>query len=189
MRPRRRPRHTITPAQEFIAREFPTLGLYPHDCSPLKFARAIEALRHAEGCKIELREHLTFDDGVFGMVCKEVGTETYVILYDPHRNPLVVLRTLYHELMHIYRRHRLKEIRLPSDLSPHASLLPFGLSKGYIVTDDDDAEAEQLGAAATIYTLGDDEAWSAWPEEEESSFGQFFAGPFRRSLRRFLGRR
>ncbi len=47
----------------------------------------------------------------------------------------------------------------------------------------------QLGAAATIYTLGDDEAWPAWPEEEESSFGQFFAGPFRRSLRRFLGRR
>jgi hypothetical protein len=184
MRPRQSSKNTITPAQEFIAQEFPKLGLYPHACSPLKFARAIESLRRAEGCEIELREHLTFDDGVFGMVCKEVGTEKYVILYYPHRNPLVLLRTQYHELMHIYRRHRLKEIRVPVDLSSHAALLPFGLSKGYIVTDEDDADAEQLGAAATLYTLGDYEGGLNTLDEEESAFGQFFGGPFRR----FLGR-
>ncbi len=184
MRPRQRPNRIITPGQEFIHQEFPKLGLYPRDCSPLKFARSIESLRRDEECEIELREHFTFDDGVFGMVCKKIGTEKYAVLYYPHRNPLVVLRIQYHELMHIYRRHRLKEIRLPADLSPHASLLPFGLSKGYVVTDEDDADAEQLGAAATLYTLGDDEEGLNVPDEEESPFGQFFGGPFRRFLRR-----
>ena len=182
MRPRRRPTHMTTPGQEFIHQEFPKLGLYPRECSPPKFARSIESLRRDEGCEIEMREHFTFDDGVFGMVCKEIGTEKYAVLYYPHRNPLVVLRTQYHELMHIYRRHRLKEIRLPSDLSPHASLLPFGLSKGYVVTDEDDAEAEELSVAATLYTLGDDEGWMNTSDEEELPFGQFFGGPFRRFL-------
>jgi hypothetical protein len=182
MRHRRQPDRIILPGQEFINREFPKLGLYPQDCSPLKFARSIEALRRDEGCKIELREHFTFDDGVFGMVCKEIGTEKYAILYYPHRNPLVVLRTQYHELMHIYRRHRLKEIRLPSDLSPHASLQPFGLSKGHLVTDADDADAEHLAAAATLYTLGDDENRAGLTDEEESPFDQFYGGPFRRFL-------
>ncbi len=44
MRPRQRPNRIITPGQEFIHQEFPKLGLYPHDCSPLKFARSIESL-------------------------------------------------------------------------------------------------------------------------------------------------
>lgn len=163
-----------SPMADVVYSEFPRLGLYP-PCTPERLARKLEKLR---SCTIEFRPHATLDPGVYGMVCKEPGSNHYCILFRPCDNQLVEARTKYHELGHIYLNHHLKPLGVY-----------IGLLRGYTVADDEDAQAEQFAVAATLYGFGDmgtgigDETLA---DEPESPLGHFLSDPFGRFLKRFL---
>jgi hypothetical protein len=145
----------------WITQEFEVRGLAPPHCSPEALAQALESERHIA---IEFRAHESDDPGVYALVYRNEGcANAYVILFRPTQSITLRRLNLFHELAHILFKHKLMDA---------AGIV--GL-RGYMVSDEDDAQAEAFAVGAMQYSFMDDTDATAPVEDSddtsESAFG------------------